>query len=99
MPKQSVKPPGWFVNAPAAADSDRDLKQAKRKGRLQLTGSHYPLHPEWVMAPFALKLRTVAALAAWFFALGLRAFAQKVRQGHGPEQFQGDVMGEACEPA
>ena len=77
MPKQNVKPPGWFVNAPAAANSDRDLKQAKRKGSLQLTVSNYPLHPERVIAPFALKLPTVAALAAGVFALGLGACAQK----------------------
>ena len=77
MPKQSVKPPGWFANAPAAADSDRDLNQAKRKGRFQLTGSHYPLHPVRVMADFALKLPTVAALVAGVFALGLGAYAQK----------------------
>ena len=77
MPKQSVKHPGWFANAPAAADSDRDLNQAKRKGRLQLTGSHYSLHPERAMASFALKLPTVAALAAGVFALGLWACAQK----------------------
>ena len=77
MPKQSVNPPGWFANAPAADDSGQDLKQAKRKGRLQLTGSHYPLHPERVMAPFAMKLPTVAALAAGVFALGLGAYAEK----------------------
>ena len=77
MPKQSVKHPGWFANAPAAADSDRDLKQAKRKGRLQLTGNHYPLHPERIVVPFVLKFPTVADLAAGVFALGLGACAQK----------------------
>ena len=83
-----------FANAPAPADQARELAQARRNERVQLTGSQSRSILSGWWFPFSLKLPTVAALAAGVLAFGLGACAQKEdAKVTDLNNLQGDVIG------